>query len=210
MRFLLRLLHAELLLKHADVCHFSFRAFDSDHSGSELGSPNISQAERQKTHSKLYLAGPTRPPRVGKTREEREKEKKEKEQKEKAKRDAKEKEKEKEKEGKDKDSVVQAGVLRKRTVSGDTRTQAAPTGPPSQPNSPGGALTGAITLRPGENVLKQLKEIVGEPDHSGFMLKKGERYNTWKNRFFFLKGPHIYYLRGKQVSDWMLVMLPGC
>jgi hypothetical protein len=86
-------------------------------------------------------------------------------------------------------------VLRKRTLSGDARTHG---NLPSQPGSLGAAPE-AITLRPGEDVLQQLQEIIGEPDHSGFMLKKGERYNTWKNRFFFLKGPHIYYLRSKQV-----------
>jgi hypothetical protein len=138
---------------------------------------------------------------VGKSKEEREKDKKEKELREKAKREAKDKGKDKDKDTqKEMDTAAQTGILRKRTLSGDSHTRA---DLPSQPGT-SGAAPGAITLRPGENVLQQLKEIVGDPDHSGFMLKKGERYNTWKNRFFFLKGPHIYYLRSKQVSSGTL------
>lgn len=48
----------------------------------------------------------------------------------------------------------------------------------------------ADPLKPGQSVLEQ----IGEPDHNGYMRKKGERYNTWKLRYFVLKGPHLYYL----------------
>ena len=58
---------------------------------------------------------------------------------------------------------------------------------------PTGLPSGA--LKAGQSVLEQ----IGQPDHNGWMMKKGERYNTWKNRFFYLKGPHLYYLRSKQV-----------
>jgi hypothetical protein len=149
-----------------------------------MGSPNITQAEKQKAYSKLYLAGPTRPPRVGKTKEEKEKEKKEKLDREIAKR-----------KGKDQATDPAAsGVLKKRNSGDERRTGGA------SPASEVGKTAGAVTLRPGEDVLKQLREIVGDADHSGFMFKKGERYNTWKNRFFFLKGPHLYYLRSVNVS----------
>ncbi|ELU45274.1 phospholipid binding protein [Rhizoctonia solani AG-1 IA] len=41
---------------------------------------------------------------------------------------------------------------------------------------------------------------IGEPDYSGWMRKKGDRYNSWKLRYFVLKGPHLYYLRSRTVS----------
>lgn len=188
--------------------------FISDQSGSDIGSPNVTGEEKLKAHSKLYLAGPTRPPRVGRSKEDREKEKKAKEAREKEKRESKEREREAKRTSheKEKESGSQSaatGVLRKRTLSGDPRhanvasaPAPAPAPAPPAPSSPAEApktMTGAITLKPGVDVLQQLKEIVGEPDHSGFMMKKGERYNTWKNRFFYLKGPHLYYLRSKQV-----------
>lgn len=66
------------------------------------------------------------------------------------------------------------GVLRKRTTS--------------LMESSGGVS--ASGLRPGQSVLEQ----IGQPDHNGWMMKKGERYNTWKLRYFVLKGPHLYYL----------------
>lgn len=182
-----------------------------------------------RAHSKLYLAGVSRPPRVGKSKEDREKEKKAKEARDKEKRESKEKEKEakrtsNEKE-KEKDASISSGVLRKRTLSGDPH-RAAPAPPaapayqttshqlaahyntassqnptsPTPPETPR-TINGAITLKPGVDVLQQLNQIVGEADHSGFMMKKGERYNTWKHRFFYLKGPHLYYLRSKQARS---------
>lgn len=138
--------------------------------------------------------GPTRPPRVGKAKEEREKEKREKEERERVKRESKERERAHEREMEH--PAGPAGVLRKRTLSGDPRSNmlSSTNESPISPKTP----SGAITLKPGEPVLPQLNSILGEADHSGFMLKKGERYSTWKSRFFFLKGPHLYYLRSKQ------------
>jgi hypothetical protein len=43
---------------------------------------------------------------------------------------------------------------------------------------------------------------IGTPDFAGFMKKKGERYNTWKTRYFVLKGPHLYYMKDETVSVW--------
>jgi hypothetical protein len=36
---------------------------------------------------------------------------------------------------------------------------------------------------------------IGEPDHSGYLKKKGDRYGNWKTRFFVLKGSHLYYMK---------------
>ncbi|KAF9266108.1 hypothetical protein L218DRAFT_996886 [Marasmius fiardii PR-910] len=52
-------------------------------------------------------------------------------------------------------------------------------------------------LKPGQSVLEQ----IGEPDHSGWMRKRGERYNSWKLRYFVLKGSHLYYLRSNSTSE---------
>ncbi|KAI5476458.1 hypothetical protein MNV49_007705 [Pseudohyphozyma bogoriensis] len=42
-----------------------------------------------------------------------------------------------------------------------------------------------------------LLDKIGTPDYSGWMQKKGEKYNTWKQRFFILKGIHLYYLKSE-------------
>ncbi|ORY35510.1 hypothetical protein BCR39DRAFT_475488 [Naematelia encephala] len=39
---------------------------------------------------------------------------------------------------------------------------------------------------------------IGKPDFSGYMKKKGERYGTWKTRYFVLKGPHLYYMKSEE------------
>ena len=39
---------------------------------------------------------------------------------------------------------------------------------------------------------------IGTPDHAGFMKKKGERYPSWKMRYFVLKGSHLYYLKSER------------
>lgn len=68
----------------------------------------------------------------------------------------------------------EGAVLRKRTISTSENL------PKNGPN-----------FKPGQSVLEQ----IGEPDHNGWMQKKGEHYNTWKTRYFVLKGPHLYYLK---------------
>ncbi|KAJ3874772.1 hypothetical protein F5051DRAFT_415971 [Lentinula edodes] len=52
-------------------------------------------------------------------------------------------------------------------------------------------------LKPGQSILDQ----IGEPDHAGWMRKKGDRYNSWKLRYFVLKGPHMYYMRSDSHSE---------
>jgi hypothetical protein len=40
---------------------------------------------------------------------------------------------------------------------------------------------------------------IGTPDHEGWMRKKGGYYNSWKKRYFVLKGKHLYWLRSNSV-----------
>lgn len=51
-------------------------------------------------------------------------------------------------------------------------------------------------LKSGQNILAQ----IGKPDHSGWVRKKGEHYNSWKSRYFVLKGPHLYWLKSDSQS----------
>ncbi|WWC63374.1 uncharacterized protein I303_105974 [Kwoniella dejecticola CBS 10117] len=41
-----------------------------------------------------------------------------------------------------------------------------------------------------------LKQI-GTPDYSGYLKKKGDRYGGWKQRFFVLKGSHLYFMKSE-------------
>ncbi|KAF8914405.1 hypothetical protein CPB84DRAFT_1811707 [Gymnopilus junonius] len=52
-------------------------------------------------------------------------------------------------------------------------------------------------IKQGQSILEQ----IGEPDHTGWMRKKGDRYNTWKLRYFVLKGPHMYCLRSNNKNE---------
>lgn len=81
------------------------------------------------------------------------------------------------------------GVLRKRTASSSNS-------PATRPLASTVQATGAPALKPGRSILEQ----IGTPDHSGWMRKKGDRYNTWKLRYFVLKGPHLYCLRSNSTS----------
>ncbi|GAA6063545.1 hypothetical protein JCM10212_002657, partial [Sporobolomyces blumeae] len=59
---------------------------------------------------------------------------------------------------------------------------------------------GKEMLREEMQVIKDgnLMDKLGRADHCGWMRKKGEKYNTWKQRFFVLKGVHLYYLKSEQ------------
>jgi hypothetical protein len=70
-------------------------------------------------------------------------------------------------------------VLRSRTESLDET---------SRPEN----ITGKPKLKNGLSVMEQLGTI----DHEGWMFKKTETYNSWKQRYFLLKGAHLYWLRG--------------
>ncbi|EIN11034.1 hypothetical protein PUNSTDRAFT_142897 [Punctularia strigosozonata HHB-11173 SS5] len=52
-------------------------------------------------------------------------------------------------------------------------------------------------LKSGQNILEQ----IGTPDHYGWMRKRGDRYNSWKLRYFVLKGPHLYILRSNSKTE---------
>ena len=63
-----------------------------------------------------------------------------------------------------------------------------------------------------------IMDRIGEPDHTGWMRKKGNGYNSWSRRYFILKGPHLYFLKSnnKSVSsaprfffDWILNSIVG-
>ncbi|KIY68400.1 hypothetical protein CYLTODRAFT_421620 [Cylindrobasidium torrendii FP15055 ss-10] len=76
-------------------------------------------------------------------------------------------------------------LLRKRTSS--YPGPAAPAEPPNHPSP----------LKPGQNIFDQ----IGDPDHKGWMRKRGERITSWKLRFFLLKGPHLYILKSDSPSQ---------
>ena len=71
-------------------------------------------------------------------------------------------------------------LLRKRTSGGETPKSPAPA-PPSN----------ASGLVQGRSVLEQ----IGTPDFNGWLMKKGEHYNTWKQRYCVLKGHNLYWMR---------------
>ncbi|GJJ07548.1 hypothetical protein Clacol_001750 [Clathrus columnatus] len=50
---------------------------------------------------------------------------------------------------------------------------------------------GKVEFQAGLSVLDQ----IGQPDHAGWLKKKGEKYNGWKVRYLVLKGPHLYYMK---------------
>lgn len=52
------------------------------------------------------------------------------------------------------------------------------------------------SFKSGQSILAQ----IGQPDHKGWMRKRGEHYNTWKSRYFVLKGPHLYWLKSDNAS----------
>lgn len=87
----------------------------------------------------------------------------------------------------EKEKEKNSTILRKRTSSNPTPIAAA-----AIPNTNGETTNGVSgPIKQGVNIMDQ----IGEPDHTGWMRKKGDRYNTWKVRYFILKGPHLYLLR---------------
>ncbi|KAJ7492321.1 hypothetical protein FB451DRAFT_1217879 [Mycena latifolia] len=87
-------------------------------------------------------------------------------------------------------------LLRKRTSSSHTTdaAKAATTAAAVVAPATGNA---ASKLKPGQSILDQ----IGEPDHVGWMRKKGDRYNSWKLRYFVLKGPDFYCLRSSNKTE---------
>ncbi|KAF7984746.1 hypothetical protein HWV62_11697 [Athelia sp. TMB] len=68
---------------------------------------------------------------------------------------------------------------------------------PASTDTPLNGTRGMQTFKPGQSVLQQ----IGKPDHSGWMRKKGDRYNSWKTRYFILKGSHMYILKSDAKTE---------
>ena len=79
-------------------------------------------------------------------------------------------------------------LLRKRTSSAAEH--------PARSPPATSKVAGGPNIKPGQSILEQ----IGTPDHNGWLRKKGDRYNTWKQRYFVLKGPHLYWLRSENKS----------
>ncbi|KAG6864282.1 hypothetical protein C0991_010835 [Blastosporella zonata] len=77
------------------------------------------------------------------------------------------------------------GLLRKRTSSAPA------------PATEATRLAAVTGLKQGQSILEQ----IGESDFKGWMRKKGDRYSTWKLRYFVLKGPHLYCLRSNSPAE---------
>ncbi|KAF5363809.1 hypothetical protein D9756_000046 [Leucocoprinus leucothites] len=93
-------------------------------------------------------------------------------------------------------------LLRKRTTSsganGNGNGNGAAAAAMAGATAAGVGVSGATGLiKPGQSILDQ----IGQPDHVGWMRKRGDRYNSWKNRYFVLKGPHMYCLRSDSKSE---------
>jgi hypothetical protein len=86
-----------------------------------------------------------------------------------------------------------SNTLRKRTSS-NSNPNIPTTG--VNANAPENANDVSGIIRQGWNIMDQ----IGEPDHIGWMRKRGDRFNSWKNRYFILKGPHLYFLRSNNKS----------
>ena len=83
-------------------------------------------------------------------------------------------------------SDEQPATLRKRTAS-----------------NPNLATAGAKPETVNNGIIKEGVSIIGqigEPDHAGWMRKKADKYNSWKVRYFILKGSHLYFLRSNNES----------
>ncbi|KAJ7610817.1 hypothetical protein FB45DRAFT_941703 [Roridomyces roridus] len=93
-------------------------------------------------------------------------------------------------------SAANPAVLRKRTSSSHA-TDAGKGASAAAAAAANASTTAAGKLKPGQSILEQ----IGEPDHVGWMRKKGERYNAWKLRYFILKGPDFYVLKSSSKTE---------
>ena len=81
-------------------------------------------------------------------------------------------------------------TLRKRTISNPNIAISA------NANAIGPEPVNGGVIKEGVNIVDR----IGEPDHTGWMRKKADRYNSWKTRYFILKGPHLYILGSNSKS----------
>ncbi|PPQ92793.1 hypothetical protein CVT25_003904 [Psilocybe cyanescens] len=106
-------------------------------------------------------------------------------------------------------NLKNTNMLRKRTTSTQSYSPVVATHAGAAAATAAGAGEGAGAgteetvngvsgpIKQGQNILDQ----IGEPDHIGWMRKKGDRYNSWKLRYFILKGPHLYWLRSNSKTE---------
>ncbi|KAI6042846.1 hypothetical protein EDC04DRAFT_3138901 [Pisolithus marmoratus] len=59
------------------------------------------------------------------------------------------------------------------------------------------SIRAPTTLTPGKSVIDQ----IGKADHTGWMRKKSDRYNSWKLRYLIIKGPDLYILRTSSKTE---------
>ncbi|KIY43160.1 hypothetical protein FISHEDRAFT_62927 [Fistulina hepatica ATCC 64428] len=89
-------------------------------------------------------------------------------------------------------------VLRKRTLSSpNVPSPISPTSPTGESIKPPASASTNVDLKGGQSVLDQ----IGEPDYAGFMRKRGEKYGTWKMRYFVLKGQYLYWMKSNSKSE---------
>lgn len=105
------------------------------------------------------------------------------------------KEKAKAKEKRDRTTSLSPGKERDQQVL-RKRTSSAAEIPTRSTLAASKSASGAPSLKAGQSILEQ----IGTPDHNGWLRKKGDRYNSWKQRYFVLKGPHLYWLRSESTS----------
>jgi hypothetical protein len=73
---------------------------------------------------------------------------------------------------------------------------------PPKPESPSADLSTGPSTEDVDSMSTLFPGIltrIGTPDHEGWMRKKGGYYNTWKKRYFVLKGTHLYWVRSNSV-----------
>lgn len=94
--------------------------------------------------------------------------------------------------------VKDPAVLRKRTSSTSDVASKSPL--------LASQAAGGMALKPGKSIIEQ----IGIPDHNGWMRKKSDRYNSWKMRYFVLKGPHLYFLKSDGKAVGFRMSMPEC
>ena len=93
----------------------------------------------------------------------------------------------------------------KSPVVGNRRSMMSPSMTPKERDGPSSMSAKAVDAATSEMLPKQLAAVkagdlmekLGRPDYSGWMNKKGEKYNGWKQRFLVLKGIHLYWLKSE-------------
>jgi hypothetical protein len=61
--------------------------------------------------------------------------------------------------------------------------------------SPPSSGVGGDTGTDDRKIAQSFLNLIGTPDHSGWMKEKGGRFNSWSMRYFVLKGRDLYCLK---------------